>query len=148
VASAADVDPALVYNYYGTKESLLDAATVPPQGFLDQIVTAWQTPSDELGEHLVRQMLCNWEDPNHGPHAASDPVDKYAGVVPGLPGLVCPPVAKRLFRDVGLGRAGGQAGAIARWRDRPVRRGGARLRSGAGRSGAAGGVDLCLRVCE
>ena len=67
VARAADVDPALVHHYYGTKESLLDAATVPPQGFLDQIVKAWQAPSDELGEHLVRQMLSNWEDPQHGP---------------------------------------------------------------------------------
>jgi AcrR family transcriptional regulator len=67
VARAADVDPALVYHYYQTKESLLDAATTPPQTFLDQIVTAWQTPPDKLGEHLVRQMLRNWENPDHGP---------------------------------------------------------------------------------
>jgi AcrR family transcriptional regulator len=67
VARAADVDPALVHHYYGTKESLLDAATVPPQSFFDQIVAAWQTPTDALGEHLVRQMLSNWEDPSHGP---------------------------------------------------------------------------------
>ena len=67
VARAADVDPALVYHYYGSKEGLLDAATTPPQSFLDQIVTAWQTPQGELGEQLVRQMLRNWENPDHWP---------------------------------------------------------------------------------
>jgi AcrR family transcriptional regulator len=67
VARAAGVDPALVYHYYGTKEGLLDAATTPPQSFLEQIVTAWQTPQGELGEQLVRRMLRNWENPDHGP---------------------------------------------------------------------------------
>jgi AcrR family transcriptional regulator len=67
VARAADVDPALVHHYYGSKENLLDAATTPPQSFLDQIVTAWQTPPAELGEQLVRQMLANWQDPDHSP---------------------------------------------------------------------------------
>src|ERR1700709_261302 len=38
VARAADVDAALVYHYYGSKERLLDAATTPPQSFLDRIV--------------------------------------------------------------------------------------------------------------
>jgi AcrR family transcriptional regulator len=65
VASAADVDPALVYHYYGSKETLLDAATTPPQTFLDQIVIAWQAPHAELGEQLVRQMLANWQNPDH-----------------------------------------------------------------------------------
>ena len=67
VARAADVDPALVYHYYNSKEGLLDAATTPPRSFLDQIVTAWQTPHDELGEQLVRRTLRNWENPDHGP---------------------------------------------------------------------------------
>jgi AcrR family transcriptional regulator len=67
IARAADVDPALVHHYYGTKENLLDAATTPPQSFLEQIITAWQTPLAELGEQLVRQMLANWQDPGHAP---------------------------------------------------------------------------------
>jgi len=67
IARAADVDPALVHHYYGTKENLLDAATTPPQPFLDQIITAWQTPPAELGEQLVRQMLANWQNPDHSP---------------------------------------------------------------------------------
>jgi AcrR family transcriptional regulator len=67
VARAADVDPALVYHYYGSKEGLLDAATTPPQSFLDEVVTAWQTPQGELGEQLVRRMLRNWDNPDHRP---------------------------------------------------------------------------------
>lgn len=67
VARAADVDPALVFHYYGSKENLLDVATTPPQSFLDQIVIAWQTPPAELGEQLVRRMLQNWQNPEHEP---------------------------------------------------------------------------------
>ena len=33
IARAADVDPALVHHYYGSKENLLDAATTPPPIF-------------------------------------------------------------------------------------------------------------------
>jgi AcrR family transcriptional regulator len=67
IARAADVDPALVHHYYGTKENLLDAATTLPQSFLEQVITAWQTPPAELGEQLVRQMLANWQNPDHSP---------------------------------------------------------------------------------
>jgi AcrR family transcriptional regulator len=67
VAQAADVDPALVYHYYISKENLLDAATTLPRSFLERIVVAWQTPPAELGPQLVRQMLQNWQDPDHGP---------------------------------------------------------------------------------
>jgi AcrR family transcriptional regulator len=80
VARAADVDPALVYHYYGSKESLLDAATTPPQSFLDEAVTAWQTPPDELGEQLVRQMLANWRNHAHEPVLRA--VMQIAGNVP------------------------------------------------------------------
>jgi AcrR family transcriptional regulator len=67
VARAADVDPALVFHYYGSKQNLLDVATTPPPSFLDQIVVAWQTPPAELGRELVRQMLQNWQNPEHEP---------------------------------------------------------------------------------
>jgi AcrR family transcriptional regulator len=66
VAGAAGVDPALVYHYYGSKDGLLDAATTPPQSFLDEIVLAWQGPPDQLGVELTRRMLANWENPEHG----------------------------------------------------------------------------------
>ena len=48
VARAADVDPALVYHYFGSKEGLLDAATNPPQTWLDSVAEVWTAPSTGL----------------------------------------------------------------------------------------------------
>lgn len=67
IARAADVDPALVYHYFGSKEALLDAATEPPQRWLESVVTAWVTPRAELGERLVRNVLAAWTDDEIGP---------------------------------------------------------------------------------
>jgi len=60
VARAADVDPALVYHYYRSKEDLLEAATTPPPGFLESVVEAWHGPTAELGDRLVRNLLAAW----------------------------------------------------------------------------------------
>src|SRR6476469_3064140 len=53
VARAADVDPALVYHYFGSKEALLDAATDPPQRWLEAVARTWTTPVGELGAALL-----------------------------------------------------------------------------------------------
>jgi AcrR family transcriptional regulator len=67
VARAADVDPALVYHYFGSKEGLLDAATNPPQRWLENIAKTWTTPVPELGAALLRLMLGAWADEEIGP---------------------------------------------------------------------------------
>ena len=67
VARAADVDPALVYHYFGSKEALLDAATTPPQRWLENVAATWQAPRDELGAALLRLMLGAWADEEIGP---------------------------------------------------------------------------------
>ena len=67
VARAADVDPALVYHYFGSKEGLLDAATNPPQRWLENIAKTWTTPMPELGAALLRLMLGAWADEEIGP---------------------------------------------------------------------------------
>jgi AcrR family transcriptional regulator len=67
VAREADVDPALVYHYFGSKEGLLDAATTPPQRWLDSVVKTWTTPVPELGTALLRLMLSAWADDEIGP---------------------------------------------------------------------------------
>jgi AcrR family transcriptional regulator len=67
VARAADVDPALVYHYFGSKEGLLDAATAPPQKFLENVANTWATPLPELGRALLRTMLAAWADDEVGP---------------------------------------------------------------------------------
>ncbi|OBK47771.1 TetR family transcriptional regulator [Mycobacterium sp. 1081908.1] len=66
VARAADVDPALIYHYFGSKEGLLDAATAPPQKWLDSVTATWSTPKAELGERLIRNVLQIWADDDVG----------------------------------------------------------------------------------
>ena len=67
VARGADVDPALVYHYFRSKEALLDAATTPPQRWLESVAATWGTPVERLGEALLRLMLGAWADDEIGP---------------------------------------------------------------------------------
>lgn len=67
IARSADVDPALVYHYFGSKERLLDAATNPPQKWLDSIAKVWTTPLDRLGTALITLLLASWADNEIGP---------------------------------------------------------------------------------
>lgn len=67
VARAADVDPALVYHYFGSKDGLLDAATNPPQRWLEHVEKTWTTPVPDLGCALLRLMLGAWADDEIGP---------------------------------------------------------------------------------
>ena len=67
VARAADVDPALVYHYFGSKDGLLDAATNPPLRWLESVAKTWTTPVPELGSVLLRLMLGAWADDEIGP---------------------------------------------------------------------------------
>lgn len=67
IARAADVDPALVYHYFGSKEKLLDAATVPPQRWLDAVAQTWAKPPGELGLALARLAIAVWADDEIGP---------------------------------------------------------------------------------
>ena len=67
VARAADVDPALVYHYFDSKEGLLDAATTPPARWLENVANTWATPVDDLGAALLRLMLGAWADDEIGP---------------------------------------------------------------------------------
>ena len=67
IARAADVDPALVYHYFGSKEGLLDAATNPPQRWLENVAKVWTTPIEQLGGSLLKLLLASWADDEVGP---------------------------------------------------------------------------------
>jgi AcrR family transcriptional regulator len=67
IARSADVDPALVYHYFGSKEGLLDAATNPPQKWLESVAKVWTTPIEQLGGALVALLLTSWADDEIGP---------------------------------------------------------------------------------
>ncbi|HXP18679.1 MAG TPA: TetR family transcriptional regulator [Streptosporangiaceae bacterium] len=69
IAAVAEVDPALVHHFYGTKEALFAAAmrlpVVPSEVLAAALARdAWATggdPAAGLGEHLVRTALGLWE---------------------------------------------------------------------------------------
>jgi AcrR family transcriptional regulator len=67
VARAADVDPALVYHYFGSKEGLLDAATNPPVKWLENVAKTWTTPVDQLGTALITTVVTSWADAEIAP---------------------------------------------------------------------------------
>lgn len=92
VARTADVDPALVYHYFGSKEGLLDAATKPPQKWLDAVAQTWQLPVPEIGREVLKLLLAAWADDEVGPTlrailqtAAHDPTtrEKLRQVIAG-----------------------------------------------------------------
>jgi AcrR family transcriptional regulator len=63
IARAADVDPALVHHFFGTKEGVFIAAVrfpVNPIELLPKIIAA---PPDKLGETMARVFLEIWSDP-------------------------------------------------------------------------------------
>lgn len=67
VARTAEVDPALVYHYFGSKEGLLDAATNPPQKWLENVARTWTVPVADLGRELVTLLMASWADDEVGP---------------------------------------------------------------------------------
>jgi AcrR family transcriptional regulator len=63
IAAAAEVDPALVHHYFGTKEKLFLAAMNAPIHPGELIPQALQGPREEAGERLVRVALSVWDSP-------------------------------------------------------------------------------------
>jgi AcrR family transcriptional regulator len=57
VATAADVDAALVHHYYGSKEQLFAAAVRLPIDPMDVIGPLREVPVEELGYHLLSILL-------------------------------------------------------------------------------------------
>jgi AcrR family transcriptional regulator len=63
VAARAQVDPALVHHYFGTKQALFLAAMELPIDFSALVERVMAGPRREIGARLVRQTLELWEDP-------------------------------------------------------------------------------------
>lgn len=93
IARDAEVDPALVYHYFGSKRALLDAAIQLPPEWLEGIRAGWNAPADQLGEVMVRLTMRNWADPRFQPilrtialTAALEPASqgRLQGIVRGI----------------------------------------------------------------
>jgi AcrR family transcriptional regulator len=112
VARAADVDPALVYHYFGAKEGLLDAATNPPQKWLESVAKVWTTPIEQLGAALITLLLTSWADDEIGPTLRAI-----------LQTAAHEPATREKLRRVVEGSLMGVSALGSDERDRPVRSG-------------------------
>ena len=63
IARQADVDPALVHHYFGTKEQVFVAAMELPFDPAERLPQVLAGDPDQLGERLVRLFLGVWGDP-------------------------------------------------------------------------------------
>ena len=67
IAARADVDPALVHHYFGSKEQLFETAVelpVSPALFLPPILAGERA---RIGEEVTRRFLTVWEEPHNRP---------------------------------------------------------------------------------
>ncbi|MGA5300650.1 TetR family transcriptional regulator [Nucisporomicrobium flavum] len=63
IAAGAEVDPALVHHYFGTKEKLFLATMNLPLDPSELVPKALAGPREEAGERLVRTVLTVWDSP-------------------------------------------------------------------------------------
>jgi AcrR family transcriptional regulator len=63
IAAGAEVDPALVHHYFGTKEKLFLASMDAPINPGELIPEALNGPRSEAGERLIRLVLTVWDSP-------------------------------------------------------------------------------------
>ena len=63
IAAAAQVDPALIHHYFGTKEKLFLAAMNSPINPAELIPKAMAGPREQAGERLVALVLSVWDSP-------------------------------------------------------------------------------------
>ncbi|MFI7077302.1 TetR family transcriptional regulator [Micromonospora sp. NPDC049903] len=63
VAAAAEVDPALVHHYFGSKEQLFLAAVQAPVDPRELLPAVLEGGRDGIGERLVRTFVAVWDSP-------------------------------------------------------------------------------------
>ncbi|MCQ4212484.1 TetR/AcrR family transcriptional regulator [Streptomyces longispororuber] len=63
IAAEADVNPALVLHYFGSKRDLFAATLRLPFDLREQVAALIRDDPDDLGEQLVRAFLRVWQDP-------------------------------------------------------------------------------------
>ncbi|MBU2665730.1 TetR family transcriptional regulator [Actinoplanes bogorensis] len=63
IAGAAQVDPALVHHYFGTKEKLFLAVMNAPINPAELVPQALAGPREQAGERLVRMAIGVWDSP-------------------------------------------------------------------------------------
>jgi AcrR family transcriptional regulator len=68
IARAADVDPALVLHYFGSKAGLFKEALAFPFEAVEVVQRIVEGPRSQLGRRLVQFFLSIWDDPARREH--------------------------------------------------------------------------------
>nr|WP_272919187.1 TetR family transcriptional regulator [Streptomyces sp. SID8352] len=63
VAAAADVNPALVHHFFGTKRDLFAATVHLPEPLVDQLPGLVAGDMEDIGRYIVRLYLTMWQEP-------------------------------------------------------------------------------------
>src|SRR5215210_2354129 len=63
VARGADVDPALVHHYFGTKDALFATALELPLNPAEVVPELFSSGTEDVGERLVSFFLSRWDSP-------------------------------------------------------------------------------------
>jgi AcrR family transcriptional regulator len=111
IAAQAEVDPALVHHYFGTKDRLFTAVVQPPvdvEEFFPRILAG---DVDGLGERIVRGFLAAWEGTDSGP--AFHTLLRSAVEQPATGALVRDFFRTQVVRRVGAALTGAEDGTPA-----------------------------------
>lgn len=108
VAARADVDPALVHHYFGTKLDLFAAAIALPVDPREVLAPVYAAPVEDLGRALATAVIGVWESPHRDAVVAMF----RAQIAGGESGLIrtflldiaLEPLLPRIDRPAGTGR--------------------------------------------
>ena len=99
IARAADVDPALVLHYFGSKAALFAAALefpFEPQEIVERVLDG---PRDELGRRLARFFLSIWDVPERRDSVMA--LLRAATTSPDAAAMLRERIGERVLRPVG-----------------------------------------------
>jgi AcrR family transcriptional regulator len=99
IARAADVDPALVLHYFGSKAALFAAALEIPFDAQEVVERIVKGPRAQLGRRLARFFLASWDDPSR--RQALMALMRAATTSPDAADLLRERIGERVLRPVG-----------------------------------------------
>lgn len=108
VAKRADVDPALVHHYFGSKVDLFTASIALPVDPREVLAPVYEAPLEDLGRALATALLAVWDSP-HRDAAVAMFRSEIAGGDSGLIRtflleVALDPLVARIDRPAGTGR--------------------------------------------
>jgi AcrR family transcriptional regulator len=122
IAGAAEVDPALILHYFGSKEDLFAATLEFPEDAVARLQTALHGDPEGIGERLTRAYLELWENPEtrsqmvivvRSGFASDDAMSRLRPVIQRMLGEVYTTATPRAHPEAGFALAMAQLLGVA-----------------------------------